>query len=143
MFIHVNFNYLESKIFYVSEVIHKSAQKFLKVILCVCVPEKGVMTEPDEVKNNQYYTEMHFLKVDMAKRVISKSGFQCLQLYQTAIDRLPFHDKQYHREDGSEPRGHFDLPENFHLNRNCLKCFEEKIWCGWIQCPRCRQWYHE
>lgn len=55
--------------------------------MCVCVPEKGVMTEPDEVKNNQYYTEMHFLKVDMAKRVISKSGFQCLQLYQTAIDR--------------------------------------------------------
>ena len=87
MFIHVNFNYLESKIFYVSEVIHKSAQKFLKVILCVCVPEKGVMTEPDEVKNNQYYTEMHFLKVDMAKRVISKSGFQCLQLYETVIDR--------------------------------------------------------
>ena len=67
--------------------VHKSAQKFLKVILCVCVPEKGVMTEPDEVKNNQCYTEMHFLKVDMAKRVISKSGFQCLQLYQTAIDR--------------------------------------------------------
>ena len=89
MFIHVNFNYLESKIFYVSEVIHKSAQKLLKVILCVCVcvPEKGVMTEPDEVKNNQYYTEIHFLKAHMAKRVISKSGFQCLQLYQTAIDR--------------------------------------------------------
>ena len=55
--------------------------------MCVCVPEKGVMTEPDEVKNNQYYTEIHFLKAHMAKRVISKSGFQCLQLYQTAIDR--------------------------------------------------------
>ena len=78
---------MESEIFYVSEVIHKSAQKLLKVILRVCVPEKGVMTEPDEVKNNQYYTEMHFLKAHMAKRVISKSGFQCLQLYQTAIDR--------------------------------------------------------
>ena len=43
------------------------------------LPEKYVMFEPDEVKNVQYSTEMHILKV-MAERVVTKSGLQCLQL---------------------------------------------------------------
>ena len=38
-------------------------------------PEKDVMIELDEVKNDTYTNEMFFLKVHVAKRVIPKSGF--------------------------------------------------------------------
>ena len=101
------------------------------------LPEKG------EVKNSPYRTEMHILKVYMSKQVIMKSGFQCRQLYQIASYKKPFHDQWYRREDGSEPCGHFDLLENFHPNESCAKCFKGEIGCGWIQCPRFTQWYHE
>ena len=77
------------------------------------LPEKYVMFEPDEVKNVQYSTEMHILKV-MAERVVTKSGLQCLQLQQIASDKEPSHNQWYYREDGSEQCNHFDLPENFH-----------------------------
>ena len=79
----------------------------------------------------------------MTKQVIAKSGVQCLWLYQTASDNEPLHNQWYCREDGFEPNHHFDLPENSHPNRNCAKCFEGEIGCGWIQCPRCTQWYHK
>ena len=49
--------------------------------------EKDVMIELDKVKNAPYSTEMHILKVDMAKRLITKSEFQCLQLHQIASYR--------------------------------------------------------
>ena len=45
----------------------KSAQRLAKEILCVYLPEKDVMVEPDEVKNAPYSTKMHILKVHMAK----------------------------------------------------------------------------
>ena len=57
-----------------------SAQKLLKGIDCVYLPEKDVMSELDEVKNALHSTKMHILKVSMVKWVITKSGFQCLQL---------------------------------------------------------------
>ena len=58
------------------------------------------MIELDEVKNALYSTKMHILKVNMGKRVITKSGFQCLQLRQIASYKEPFHDQWYPREDG-------------------------------------------
>ena len=57
----------------------KSAQNLVKGIEYVYLPEKDVITELDEVKNAPYITEIHILKVNRAKRVITKSGFQCLQ----------------------------------------------------------------
>ena len=75
--------------------------------------------------------------------MITKIGFQGIQLYQIAGEKEPFRDQWYLREDGSEPYGHFDLLENFHPNEGCTKCFEREIGCGWIQFPRCTQWYHE
>ena len=99
----------------------ETAQELVKGIECVYIPEKDVMIELDEVKNAQYGTEVHILKVHMAKRVITKSRFQCLQLYQIASYKEPFDDQWYHREDRSEPCGHFDLPLNFHPSESCGK----------------------
>ena len=105
----------------------------------MCLPEEDVMFELDEVKNAPYSSEMHILKVHMAKGVITKSEFQCLQLYQIASYKELFNDQWYRRQDGSETYSHFDLPENFHPNKSCAKCFEVETECGWIQCPRCTQ----
>ena len=75
------------------------------------LPEKDVMIDLDEVKNTPYSTEIHIFKVHMAKRVITKTGFQSLQLYQIASYKEPFydHDEWYHRKDGSDSCGHFNL----------------------------------
>lgn len=86
---------------------------------------------------------MPILKVHMAKWVIAKSEFLCLQLYKIASYKKPFHDQWYHREDKSESWGHFDPSEIFHPNESCSKCFKVEIGCGWIQCPRVNQRYHE
>ena len=42
-----------------------SAQKLVKRIECVYLPEKDVMIELDEVKNATYSTEIDILKVHM------------------------------------------------------------------------------
>lgn len=65
------------------------------------LPEIDVRIEPEEVKNTLYSTEMHILKVHMAKRVITKGGFQYLQLYQIGSYKERFHHQWYRREDGS------------------------------------------
>ena len=70
----------------------KNTQKLVKGIEFVYLPEKDIMTELDEVKNAPYSTEMHILKVHMVKRVIKKSRFQCLQLYQIASYKEPLHN---------------------------------------------------
>ena len=77
-----------------------SAQKLVKGIECVYLPEKDVMTELDEVKNALHSTKMHILKVRMVKLVITRRGFQCLQLHQIASYKEPFHNQWYRREDG-------------------------------------------
>ena len=121
----------------------KSAKKLLKGIECVYLPEKVVMIELDEVKNAPHSTDMYFLKVRMAKRVFAKRAFQCLQLYQIISYKEPFHDQCYHRENGPEPCGHFNLPKTLHPNESCTKCFEGEIGGGWRQCTRHTQWYHK
>ena len=93
--------------------------------------EKDVMIELDEVKNAPYITEMHILKVHMAKRVITKIGFQCLQLHQIVSCNEPFHDQWNRGENGSEPCGPFNLPKIFQPSESCTKCFEGEIECGW------------
>lgn len=70
---------------------------------------------------------MSILKIHMAKWVIAKSGFLCLQLYQIASYKKPFNDKWYHREDGSEPSGQFDLPENFHPSKSRQSVLKGKL----------------
>ena len=54
----------------------------VKEIERVCLPEKDIMIELDEVKNAPCSSEIHILKVHMVKWVIVERGFQCLQ-YQT------------------------------------------------------------
>ena len=56
------------------------------------LPEKDVMIYLDEVKNAPYNTEIHALRVYVAKGVITKIGFQCLQLYEIASYKELFHD---------------------------------------------------
>ena len=121
----------------------KSAQKLVKGIKYVDLAEKDVMIELDEVKNAPDSTKLHVLKIHMAKQVIKKSWFQCLQLYEIVSYKEPFRDQWYHRENGSEPCGHFILPNNFHPNKSCRKCFEVEIGCSWRQCPCYTQWYHK
>ena len=79
----------------------ESAQKLVKGIECGYLPEKDVMIELYEV-NVQYSTEIHILKVHMAKRVITKSEFRYLQLHQIARYKEHFHNQWYRREDGSK-----------------------------------------
>ena len=93
--------------------------------------EKDVMIELDEVKNAPYITEMHILKVHMAKWVITKIGFQCLQLHQIVSCNEPFHNQWNRGENGSEPCGPFNLPKIFQPSESCTKCFEGEIGCGW------------
>ena len=85
------------------------------------------MIELDEVENARYSPEMHILKVHMINRVITKIGFQYLQVYQIASYKKPFNDKWYHREDGSEPSGQFDLPENFHPSKSRQSVLKGKL----------------
>ena len=118
-----------------------SEQKLVKGIKCMCLPEKDVMIEPNEVKNALYFTEMYVQKVYMTKAGDHENWVSRSTV--VSGEKEPFRDQWYLREDGSEPYGHFDLLENFHPNEGCTKCFEREIGCGWTQFPRCTQWYHE
>ena len=55
--------------------------------MCIC--QKKNVIELDEVKNSWYSTEMHVLKVHMAKQMIKKSWFQCLQLHHIVSCKEP------------------------------------------------------
>ena len=57
------------------------------------------MTDLHEVKRALYIIKIRFLKVLVAKQLITKSGFQCLWLYQIASYKEPFHDQWHRRED--------------------------------------------
>ena len=118
-----------------------SEQKLVKGIKCMCLPEKDVMIEPNEVKNALYFTEMYIQKVYMTKAGDHENWVSRSTV--VSGEKEPFRDQWYLREDGSEPYDHFDLLENFHPNEGCTKCFEREIGCGWTQFPRCTQWYHE
>ena len=85
------------------------------------------MIKLHEVKNSRYSTEMRVLKVHVAKQVIMKRRFQCLQLYQIVNYNEAFHDQWYRREIGSESCGHFNLVKNIHPNDSCTKCFEKEL----------------
>ena len=93
--------------------------------------KKDVVIEFDEVKNARYITDMYVLQVHMATRVIKKSLFQCLKLYEIVSHKEPFHDQWYRRENGSEPCGHFNLAKNLHPKESCTKCFGGDIDCAW------------
>ena len=57
------------------------------------------MTELGEAKRTLYIIKIRILKVLVAKELITKSGFQCLWLYQIASYKEPFQDQWHSRED--------------------------------------------
>ena len=104
---------------------------------------EDMIEEPDNIKDSPYSTSMKILKVHKAKRVITRQGFHCVQLFSIATDEESFHDQWYRKADGTESCGHFDLVESHEIDTNCAKCFEGENGTDWIQCPRCCQWFHE
>jgi len=67
---------------------------------------------------------MQILQVHKAVRVVTKKGFQCLQLFKIGTDSESYFDQWYRRNDGAEPCGHFDLPESLDPEEHCGKCLE-------------------
>ena len=57
------------------------------------LPEEEVLLESQNVENAPYSTNMQVLQVHMAKRIITKAGFHCIQLYKIAGDKESFHDQ--------------------------------------------------
>ena len=119
------------------------ADRLVKGIRCIYLPVGDVMIEPDNVKDAPYSTDMHILQVHMAKRLITNSGFHCLQLFRIASDDEPFHDQWYRRNDGVEPCGHFDIPNGYDIHNTCGRCLEGENGSSWMQCPICAKWYHD
>ena len=116
------------------------ANRLVKNIRCLYLPEDDMLKEPEGVKNAPYCSEMQILQVHMLKRLITRAGFHCLRFFKIASDQESFHDQWYSKND-LEPCGHFDaaLPSN----DNCALCAISENGRNWIKCPRCDQWFHD
>eukprot|EP00111_Clytia_hemisphaerica_P010989 TCONS_00032233-protein len=121
----------------------RCAQKLSKNVVCVYMPSKEVMREPGCIEKAPYNADMQILQVHMAKIENTRAGFHCMKLYQIASDPKPFYTQWYNKADGTVPCGHFDTIDMDEIITTCAKCLLGETGDGWLQCPRCSQWYHD
>ena len=78
-----------------SEEFAKCADRLVKGVHYVYQPIEEMLEEPEYIKEAPYSTNMQILKVHKAHRVITRNGFNCMQLYSIATDGESFHDQWY------------------------------------------------
>ena len=113
------------------------------MVHCVYQPLDNMIDEPDNIKIALYSTSMQILKINKARRIITRQVFYCVQLMSISTFAESFNDQCYLKADGTESCGHFNLIESHEIDTTCAKYCKRENRTEWIHCLHCCQWIYE